>query len=350
MIFHLMTYSRISEEFVKYINKKFDNSKHKFIFWRPKNGYSLELDNMENITILKSKCELLKFYLQLYRLKKAKKIIIHGWYWPRFSIFLFLNSYLLKKIYWRIWGGDNRIFLSRKYNFSIKNNLEKFFDDFCKFRVIGYVSHIKSEYDLIINKKKVKGRYIDAFLYPQDIVKEFKEYENKKLNNEYNIQIGNSAQEREHLNIMYRLQNYKPQISKIYCPLSYGNSDNYIENLLENIPEDMNEKCIPMLELLPYEEYIKFLSKIDISIFGFKRQQAFGNILNLISLKKTIYLNKDSLTYKHLVEIGIKVKKLEDLKENLSILNREELEKNKEIIGKLYSEEKLISDLNFLFT
>lgn len=348
MILHLMINSKISEEFIKYLNKNFDISEHNIIVWKGENAHNINLENLNGVTVIKTKKDLLIFYLKFFKLNKYKKIIVHGWYFPYMSIFLFLYFYFLKKIYWRIWGGDNRIFLGRKYNhFLLKSYINIFCDQFCKKRVKGYITHLKEEYDLIYKKYNVKGKYIDTFMYPGDIYKERILFSKEKID-KYCIQIGNSAEERNHLEVLKKLVFYKEKIESIYCPLSYGDSDNYREKLLSSIPNLLQGNFYPILKMLPFEEYMKFLSKIDIGIFPFKRQQAFGNILALISMKKTIYLDENSLTYKYFKRIGVKIKSYNTF-DKLEVFDDKILENNKNIIKERFSEEKLIKDLKSLF-
>lgn len=352
MMIHLIINSKISEEFIKYLKKNFDISKHDIVIW---NKGNLETDylekslNLEGINFINSKKQLLIFYLKLFKLRKYEKIFIHGWYFPYLSVALFFNSYLLKKIYWRIWGGDNRVFLNETYSkkISLKNYIKIFCDRFCKKRVRGYITHLKEEYDLINEKYNVKGEYIDTFMYPGDIYKERKVFSKEKID-KYYIQIGNSAEGRNHLEVLGKLVFYKEKIEGIYCPLSYGDSDNYREKLLNNIPTLLQDKFYPILKMLPFDEYMEFLSNIDIGIFSFKRQQAFGNILALISMKKTIYLDENSLTYKYFNRIGVKIKSY-NIFDELEVFDNEILENNKNIIKKMFSEEKLLEDLEKIF-
>lgn len=348
MILHLMINSKISEEFIKYLNKNFDISKHDIVIWKGENSHNINLENLNGVTVIKTKKELLMFYLKFFKVSKYEKIIIHGWYFPYMSFVLFFYSYLLKKIYWRIWGGDNRILLGREYgHFSLKNYINIFCDRFCKKRIGGYITHLKEEYDLIYEKYKVKGIYIDSFVYPGDIYKERVLLPKKNIN-KYCIQVGNSAEERNHLEVLKKLVFYEEKIDSVYCPLSYGDSDNYREELLSNIPDILKDKFHPLLQILPFEEYMEFLSKIDIAVFPFKRQQAFGNILALISMKKTIYLDENSLTYRYFKRIGVQIKSY-NIFENLEVFNDEILEENKNIIKERFSEDKLIKDLKKIF-
>lgn len=75
MILHLMINSKISEEFIKYLNKNFDISEHNIIVWNGGNSPNINLENLNGVTIIKTKKDLLIFYLKFFRLNKYKKLL-----------------------------------------------------------------------------------------------------------------------------------------------------------------------------------------------------------------------------------------------------------------------------------
>lgn len=344
MIIHLMCFSKTSREYIKFITNYFPKAEHRFILWKGNDPHGMEVKELKNIEILKNKKELLSFYLKLFKLRKYEKIIIHGWYYPYFSIPLFLNKFLLKKIYWCMWGADVYTLFEKKLTFKAK--IYHYFDRYCKCNINNYLTQIREDYNLLKENYRIKGKHIDTFMYPSNL------YKKQKLSfipkNKLSIQIGNSAEERNHLEVLKKLILYQDRIEKIYLPLSYGNTENYIDNLLKEIPNELKNKVVPILKVMPFEEYINFLSKVDIAIFPFKQQQAFGNIISLLGMKKTVYLKEESTTYKSLKNIGLNIKSFNNLK-NLEKFNDDILEKNKEIIKERFSEKRLIEDLKNIF-
>lgn len=344
MILHLMIFSKTSEQYIKFLKENFNTKSHEFIFWVGKNEHNVQLSKSENIKILKNKKELFYFYSYFFILKKYDKIIVHGWYYPYLSIPVFLNQFLLKKIYWCMWGGDCQILFEKKDR--ILSKIYYWIDKFCKIRVKAYITHIEEEYKEIVEKFKAKGEYIDSFMYPGNM---YKEVEIKKINKKgLHIQIGNSAEERDHLEILNILKNDKDKIEKIYLPLAYGDSDGYVQNLLANIPSELQEKVYPLTKIVPYNEYLEFLNSIDIAIFPFKRQQAFGNIITLLGIGKTVYLNKISLTYDCLKRININIREINKFME-IKILTAAEIADNKKKISSIFSKKNLIRDWKNIF-
>ena len=65
-------------------------------------------------------------------------------------------------------------------------------------------------------------------------------------------------------------------------------------------------------------------------------------------MKKTIYLDENSLTYKYFNRIGVKIKSY-NIFDELEVFDNEILENNKNIIKKMFSEEKLLEDLEKIF-
>ena len=65
-------------------------------------------------------------------------------------------------------------------------------------------------------------------------------------------------------------------------------------------------------------------------------------------MKKTIYLDENSLTYKYFKRIGVEIKAY-NVFDELEVFDDEILEKNKNIIKKMFSEEKLLEDLEQIF-
>ena len=342
MNLHLMILSKTTIDFIKFLEKNIGLEEHEFIFWKGENPHKIELENTSKITILENKKDLFMFYLKLFRLKKNKKIFLHGWYFPRFVIPLFLNSYLLKKIYWIIWGEDLYSYTKRK-----KNAILKKIEDYVKGHIKGYITPIKGDYELAKKFFNVKERFYYSFVYPSNLYKkvEFKEKEKKELY----IQIGNSGEEsNNHFEILEKLLEFKAQNIKLFCILSYGGSEEYKKKVIKKGYELFSEKFYPVTNFMKFDEYMQFLSTLDIVIFAHNQQQAFGNITSLLSMKKTIYLKEKVTTYDTLVDLGIKVNSFENIPK-LEKINSNILENNRRIIEENFSKEKLIEQLKNIF-
>ena len=241
-------------------------------------------------------------------------------------------------------GGDLYSYRNREKGF-LRRIYYKI-EDYVKGNFCGYITHIKGDYELAQKWYGAKGKYYNCCLYPSNL---YKNFDIKRIKKEYiAVQVGNSADSsNNHFEIFKKLEKYKNESIKIYCPLSYGDKT-YAEEVIKKGKEIFGEKFVPMTEFLEYSKYLEFLSQIDIAIFAHDRQQAVGNITSLLSMKKTVYLKKEVTTYNMLEELGIKVKVFNSL-DNLEILKDEVLEKNKEIIKKRFSEKRLIDDWKKIF-
>lgn len=151
-----------------------------------------------------------------------------------------------------------------------------------------------------------------------------------------------------HFEILEKLSKFKDMNIKLFCILSYGGNKEYNKKVIDKGIEVFNDKFYPVLDFMKFDEYMNFLSSLDIAIFAHDRQQAFGNITSLLSMKKTVYLKEKVTTYQTLKEMGIEVRsfdKLVDLEE----FDENTLENNRRIIEENFSEEMLIEQWENIF-
>lgn len=351
---HIIPKDKFDEAFIKFVNKNFVNNEHFFLVISGKNSYKNEYKNIKNVhvhlnhlaenkilKILTRIVDIIKtFYCYYYYCSRAQKVIFHS-IDTRIIIFLYFFRNILRKTYWGIWGigGDKK----RKRIFN--KILERMKLTVCgNFK--GYITHIKGDYEIIKQRTNCKGKYYNCFIYPSNLYKEIslKEYKKEELF----IQVGNSAQDcNNHLEIFEKLKIYKDEKIKIFCILSYGDEGNK-DNIIKKGEEIFGDKFVPVVDFMKFDEYMEFLSKIDIAIFAHDVQKAVGNITSLLSMKKTIYLKESVTTYDMLKDLGVKVKSFDKF-EKLEKFDDEILEKNKEIIKERFSEKRLKEDLNIIF-
>lgn len=120
-----------------------------------------------------------------------------------------------------------------------------------------------------------------------------------------NILLGNSADPmNNHMDALKYLRNKRFANCKIFCPLSYGVEEykEYITNWLKKTLED---RFVPLYSYMMREEYIKFLTTIDVVVMNHNRQQASGNIISALVLGKPVFMKKRSVLYSMLKDINI---------------------------------------------
>ena len=91
------------------------------------------------------------------------------------------------------------------------------------------------------------------------------------------------------------------------------------------------------------QSYLKFLNEIDIAIFHHKRQQAMGNIINLLGMGKKVYIRAGETHTSFFENLGIKVYDLNHF--DLTLKNESG---NQKIIRDYFSKENYLIQLNEL--
>ncbi|WP_121515568.1 TDP-N-acetylfucosamine:lipid II N-acetylfucosaminyltransferase [Petrotoga sp. HKA.pet.4.5] len=331
-----------SEPFFDFIEKNFPENNHCFIVLG--NYEKQRFKRRKNLIILNSQDEAENLRNLLFQMKRAEKIFIHSLFFSDLVLLLFLNSHLLKKSYWVLWGGDLYYYKFRNKNLkfdSYELTRERLIKDF------GHiVALVPGDYDLAKKWYKTKAKYHYAF-YPNPVdYKYLDKIKNSKIeiNRRIVIQVGNSADPtNKHIEVLNKLSRYKEKDIEIITPLSYGNQQ-WAKKVTEAGKKLYGEKYKPLLEYLPSEEYGKVLNSVDIAIFNHDRQQALGNILALLYLGKKVFIKSDITPWDFFKEKGLTVFDtygLDNLTfDELVYMDENLKERNREIIAKEFSEEK----------
>lgn len=275
----------------------------------------------------------------------AKRIIIHSLASPFLIFYLFLFPSLARKSFWVIWGKDLYF-----YNVTDNKTLFHHIYEFFRKKVIRNIGHIitdnKGDYDLAKQWYGAKGINHNCFMYPSNIV-------NKapwplKDNQVINILVGNSADPSNcHEDAFKLLQRFKDANIRVITPLSYG-SKRHAKLIQRRGREIFADKFVPLVNLLPLEQYNGILQQIDIAIFAHKRQQARGNIVSLLAAGATVYLRKNVTTWNTLSDLGVKLRDLNDLS---LVGEKEEVRKaNKRIVEAYHSANTLLTQLKPILT
>ena len=140
-----------------------------------------------------------------------------------------------------------------------------------------------------------------------------------------NILIGNSfTYTNNHLDIFDKIRHYKLINQQYIIPINYGTDYNINKIAFKELANLPDESVIWLDDFVPYEKYKVILSTVSHAIFGHMRQQALGNIYRCIENGAKLFLFKDSVVYKQLIDFGFIIYTIEDdlcedaLKEPLS--------------------------------
>ena len=324
MILHIAADSsnHIMYPFIKFINQHFDKNEHFFILC----SANKDIQKFDN-AITKDIFTQEEFFIE--QMIKAKKIILHGIWYDKLCEIYQKHTEFFEKTIWNAWGGDYYIQRSKIHKWFIEN-------------VKYLITYVNDDYQLIKKKYHSQAKLIKSVMYPSNIYKKMKFTIKQKK--EIYIQIGNSADPtNRHLEILKKLQN-KNNI-KIFCPLVYGD-ETYKKRVIKEGKKIFKNNFIPITKKMKFNDYIRYLSNIDIAVFNHNRQQAMGNIITLLGLGKKVYINKTAPHFKTLKEKKLKIFETNIINFEFSHFDRLN---NIKIIKKKFSEKKLIKELKEIF-
>lgn len=128
-----------------------------------------------------------------------------------------------------------------------------------------------------------------------------------------NILVGNSfTYTNNHLDIFAKLKSFQLPNQKYIVPINYGTDYNGDKETFKNKSGLIPESVIWIDDFMPLEKYKVVLSSVSHAIFGQMRQQAMGNINRCLANGTKLFLYKDSLIYKQLIDFGYVVYTIED--------------------------------------
>jgi hypothetical protein len=303
---HLFPVEKFTNDYIRFINNNFNPEEHLFLTFGERTDIEINKDeNVKKITI--SKKSLKDVIYLIKRMYSSEKIFLHSLFNKNIVKILFVNSWLLKKCNWIIWGGD-----LYSYKFKKRNTWRAVLYEKIRAYVIKNMSKVscavKGDCKLAKKWYGFKGKYYECLIYPSNVFKNCdlaKVKENNK--NTIYIQIGNSASStNNHLEVFKKLEKYKENDIEIISPLSYGDPE-YREKVIIEGKRMFGNKFNPLVEFLPFSEYLKILSKVDVAIFNHRRQQAMGNIITLLGFGKKVYIRNDITSWKFFKEKNINV-------------------------------------------
>lgn len=163
------------------------------------------------------------------------------------------------------------------------------------------------------------------------------------------ILVGNSADpSNNHEEILERLAVFKNKNIMVIAPLSYGKKDN-VDKVVRVGRKLLGERFTPLTDFLPFNEYLKVLTEVDVAVFNHNRQQAMGNIISLLGLGKKVYLRSDVAQWQLFQDLNIEVHDVSQLESTLFNLDNLPNLGNKEKIKNHFSKSNLIKQLESLF-
>lgn len=337
-ILHLVEHEKFIPAFIALVAQALTRERHGFFFVH--NGCRFTEQTEVKVTRDSDFRHRIQYYVALIkRLNSSNKIVLHGLFNSRLIFILFLQPWLWKRCYWMIWGGD-------LYTYAIhKNTVAWHIKEFFRRPLIRHFGHLitylPGDIELARQWYGARGEYHECLVYPSNTFEKQNLPENRHTG--IHVLIGNSADpSNRHAEILEKLQPYAESDLHIYAPLSYGNSS-YADAVEAEGKLRFGEKFTALRSFMSYPEYLKLLAGIDIAIFNHERQQGMGNIISLLGMGKTVYLNPRISTWQMLTRMGLVVGDVDAL--SLQPLEAFTAHNNQRIIEAEFSRAKLITQL-----
>lgn len=338
-VLHLFSWDKkFFPPFRDFIHKHFADSEHHFIVH---GDVDAELASDADVVVYPS---LLKNSIALTKaMHRADKVILHGLFSNHLLYLLAVQPWLLKKCYWVIWGGDLYIHESQKKDWRWEKN--EFFRRFVVKRLGHFVTYIKGDFELAKKWYGAKGQYHHCLMYPSNLYKE--KILPPKQGGAVKILVGNSADStNNHEEVFEMLNAYKYEKIQIFCPLSYGPYYN-AERIAKHGKELFEDKFIPLLDFMAFDNYMELLGEIDIAVFAHERQQGMGNMISLLGFGKKVYMRSDVTPWTMFDKLGVIV--FDVRKIDLIPINDDVCKNNKARIKSHFSESELVKQLHNIF-
>lgn len=345
MILHIMMDEKFTVPFVSFVNEYFDNDQHSFLIMssRREMRYAGAVKEVPNVVVAHK--NLSGFTKIVKNMITADKIILHGMFTPYIVYLLDILS-ISGKTYWYIWGGDLYDYQkeSPRWN-KVKTRVIS--------RLCAVITPLEGDYQLARIAYHAQCKWLPALLPTTTIADADAQIDFKcKAGNgaPLKILLGNSADsENRHVNMLDKLACFAEHDIHIYIPLSYGDQE-YAHEVASYAEKIFGSKVTPMFDFMPLDQYKAFLRSIDVAIFAHKRQQAFSNIIQLVSMGTKVYLNQSVSPWKFLTDLDVQVYDTATIQDTLvEHLTAEQMHCNKVKITERCSMSRLIEEWQAVF-
>jgi dTDP-N-acetylfucosamine:lipid II N-acetylfucosaminyltransferase len=253
-------------------------------------------------------------FIEVYRyFSKFDKLIFHSLFiGPAVMASFLVTPSLMNKLVWVEWGAD--LYTWKTPGSSVKSWIFNTINYSFRRRIKHFVAIFPP--DMEIYKKEFKSNartfyasYVNG-LYDPIYVKDLNLKtlsEKVRTGDCINIQIGHSCDPNlNHIEVLENLLKFKDENIKIFIPLSYGNMEN--GDQVERKARDLfGDKVACLREMMDRDQYMSFLSTIDVAIFNTQRQIGLGNLAPLRYMEKKIFLPAGSVMYQYFRSQGIDV-------------------------------------------
>lgn len=315
--------------------------KHVFFLFGEKTDYYNELAKKNSLYFFQDKNELIR------RLKTYKnyRLIVHGV--PFKSVFkhLLFGRVKLNHVAWINWGHG--------HSYSRRQPLKKLLDKYIMKKLHSIIALTK--YDEYLMARLYKSKNIQFLPYRSETIQNlFHKNITSIKHSGRNVLLGVSAgkPQRHVVGIEY-LSKLDLKGINVYTPLSYNiHDENYIQSVIDEGQQKLGDHFNPLKKLIPIDEYVVFLRKMDMIILPSLKQNGLFNIYILLYLGKKIFVPEKSNIYVSLTKLGLQVETLDSIN-NYSVIteyDKDMQRNNKQIILDLFNSDKAAENLKIFYT
>lgn len=345
-VFHIIPYEKFTFDYITQINRCFSPQNHLFCIHGKKPSNEIKtVENLGGNIQLYNRIRLQEAVGIVHEAQKYDKIIIHSLFMPPvlFSVISLNITRMSDKVFWNIWGADlYDTYWSKNKNFAhmVREALRKHF-----IRHLRAVGYIYSDFDCLKKWYKTEAKF-----FPASYSYEFFDVEQSSCG-DTNILIGNSATRScQHKEAIDMIKHSGINRANIWCVLSYPNDKEYIDEVVNYGTKILGDSFHPLVDYMPYDQYMKMLSGIDIAIFNNNRQQALGNIAGLLFYGKCVFVNPKNGCLDYFQKMGVEIYSTDDFDVLSKYKPTSEMKKhNQEVIRSFFSDEKFSERWNIIF-
>ena len=231
-----------------------------------------------------------------------------------------LHQKLINKIVWIEWGYD--LYLEQapgikgKIIYNIKALTRRFFEKYIPYFIAIHPADVESYHKIIKGKAKV---YVALYRSSNNVEPSLEHYTKITIhqriqnNEELLIQVNHRADRiLNHKKILNYLKKYRDNNIKLFIPLCYGDKE-YGDEIEDYAKCLFGDKVICPRDVIPYNDYMKILERVDIFVLNSERQIGLGNIHPMIRMEKKIYMPNTSVLFQYFRKISPAIQDVKQL-------------------------------------
>lgn len=310
---HIMVGSYIIiGSYIRFVNEKFDPDRHRFLIVDNKENIPIELLQYNNVILINN--DKRKFRKLLKYIENSDRVLLHSLFMLRAyeQLWLLFHYKMFKKVVWVAWGAD--LYQWKHKEKSILHESRNFIVYVFRKKIKYFVGIFPPDIDFFKKEFKsnaktfyasyVGGLYDPLYKKQLNIPSLAEKVKNKEC---INIQIGHSCTTiLNHIQVLNDLHKFKNENIKIYIPLSYGDME-YGNQVEQHAKALFGDKSICIRKMMSKDDYLEFLSTIDVAIFNTPRQIGLGNITPLLYMGKKIFIPKGTVMYEYYKSRNIEI-------------------------------------------